>query len=199
MPYWTLLFLPAKLNASGHSAAIALALRAAVTLPKGMDDKPDEERRDSSHPSPSSQSMEAAQQQYHYTSSSLQQLARPSPNAQSVMHQANLLPPIHQSAMQSQPQYAAQPTHYVPANQYAHYQNGAMQPAPMPSNVAATGQNGMMRFPIPQAPLDSRQMSSSRHKKEIKRRTKTGCLTCRKRRIKVCVYTPVCDDRMKTQ
>lgn len=29
-------------------------------------------------------------------------------------------------------------------------------------------------------------MSGGRHKKEIKRRTKTGCLTCRKRRIKVC-------------
>lgn len=28
-------------------------------------------------------------------------------------------------------------------------------------------------------------MSGGRHKKEIKRRTKTGCLTCRKRRIKV--------------
>lgn len=28
-------------------------------------------------------------------------------------------------------------------------------------------------------------LSGGRHKKEVKRRTKTGCLTCRKRRIKV--------------
>ena len=43
--------------------------------------------------------------------------------------------------------------------------------------------NQHMRYPIP--PADSRLMSGGRHKKEIKRRTKTGCLTCRKRRIKV--------------
>lgn len=46
--------------------------------------------------------------------------------------------------------------------------------------------NAHMRFgSIPIPPADSRIMSGGRHKKEIKRRTKTGCLTCRKRRIKV--------------
>ncbi len=40
-----------------------------------------------------------------------------------------------------------------------------------------------MRYPLP-AP-DGRLMSGGRIKKEIKRRTKTGCLTCRRRRIKV--------------
>ena len=35
-------------------------------------------------------------------------------------------------------------------------------------------------------------MSGGRHKKEIKRRTKTGCLTCRKRRIKVSIPLGVC-------
>ena len=39
-------------------------------------------------------------------------------------------------------------------------------------------------LPIP--PSEShRFMSGGRHQKEIKRRTKTGCLTCRRRRIKV--------------
>lgn len=38
------------------------------------------------------------------------------------------------------------------------------------------------RYPIPQG---GGPMTGGRHKKEIKRRTKTGCLTCRKRRIKV--------------
>ncbi|KAK4547317.1 hypothetical protein LTR36_000972 [Oleoguttula mirabilis] len=151
-----------------------------------MDDKAGVERRDSSHPSPSSQSqsMETVPQQYHYAASSSQLPARSSTNGQSSMHQTNHLPPIHQSAMQSQPQYAAQAAHYLPANSYAPYQNGALQPAPMPSNVGVNGQNGVMRFPIPQTPLDSRPLLDRRHKKDIKRRTKTGCLTCRKRRIK---------------
>jgi len=39
---------------------------------------------------------------------------------------------------------------------------------------------------LPIAPSASpRFVSGGRHKKEVKRRTKTGCLTCRKRRIKV--------------
>lgn len=51
-----------------------------------------------------------------------------------------------------------------------------------PSNVP----QGMdARYSIPGDP--SKMLSSARHKKEVKRRTKTGCLTCRKRRIKVCV------------
>lgn len=42
------------------------------------------------------------------------------------------------------------------------------------------------RYPLPPAGV-AMGMSGVRHKKEIKRRTKTGCLTCRKRRIKVSV------------
>jgi white-opaque regulator 2 len=39
---------------------------------------------------------------------------------------------------------------------------------------------------LPISPTEShRLISGGRHKKEVKRRTKTGCLTCRKRRIKV--------------
>ena len=96
--------------------------------------------------------------------------------------------------MQSQPQYL--PTSHMnvaPAMMHAQAYNSNMvqyQPQPMaptmPSN-APNGHNGMMRYPIPpQAPMDVRQMSGGRHKKEIKRRTKSGCLTCRKRTIKVC-------------
>ena len=99
--------------------------------------------------------------------------------------------------MQSQPQYLP-PSHMngAPAMMHAQAYNSNMvqyqpqQMAPtMPSN-APNGHNGMMRYPIPpQAPMDVRQMSGGRHKKEIKRRTKSGCLTCRKRRIKVCLST----------
>ena len=41
----------------------------------------------------------------------------------------------------------------------------------------------VMRWPLP--PDEHKMLSGGRHKKEVKRRTKTGCLTCRKRRIKV--------------
>lgn len=54
-----------------------------------------------------------------------------------------------------------------------------------PSNAPqGMDQNSQMRYQLPGDP--NKLLSGSRHKKEIKRRTKTGCLTCRKRRIKVC-------------
>ena len=104
--------------------------------------------------------------------------------------------------MQSQPQYLP-PAHMNGAPNMIHAQayNSNMvqyQPQPMPPTMpsnAPNGHNGMMRYPIPpQAPKDVRQMSGGRHKKEIKRRTKSGCLTCRKRRIKVCLsrYSSCC-------
>ncbi|KAH9823708.1 White-opaque regulator 1 [Teratosphaeria destructans] len=51
----------------------------------------------------------------------------------------------------------------------------------------------------PQASLDARQMSGGRHKKEIKRRTKTGCMTCRKRRIKCDEGQPTCRNCAKSK
>lgn len=54
------------------------------------------------------------------------------------------------------------------------------------NNVSQMGMNSnaQMRYQLPGDP--NKMLSSGRHKKEVKRRTKTGCLTCRKRRIKVC-------------
>jgi hypothetical protein len=76
-----------------------------------------------------------------------------------------LPPPQH-----GMPQYYAQPAHPQPAH--------AM-------NMANMGQQfNQMRYQLPPQ-ADQRVLSGGRHKKEIKRRTKTGCLTCRKRRIKV--------------
>jgi hypothetical protein len=55
------------------------------------------------------------------------------------------------------------------------------RPSP-PGAVASSGS----RFPIAlTSDPNSMISSSSRHKKEVKKRTKTGCMTCRKRRIKV--------------
>lgn len=98
------------------------------------------------------------------------------------------------AAVQAQPHYVpaahmngAPPMMHAP--QYnpnmAQYPTQPMPPT-MPSN-APNGHGTMMRYPIPpQAPMDARNMSGGKHRKEIKRRTKSGCLTCRKRRIKVC-------------
>lgn len=70
----------------------------------------------------------------------------------------------------------------VPNQQHSASSNSQVQQIQAANNGQS---NGAMRFPIqPQTPSE-RQGSGGRHKKEIKRRTKTGCLTCRKRRIKV--------------
>lgn len=54
-----------------------------------------------------------------------------------------------------------------------------------PTNVGQMGMNqsAQMRYQLQGDP--NKMLSGGRHKKEVKRRTKTGCLTCRKRRIKV--------------
>jgi len=55
----------------------------------------------------------------------------------------------------------------------------------MGANMGPAQYNPAMRYQLPPQQHDQRVLSGGRHKKEIKRRTKTGCLTCRKRRIKV--------------
>lgn len=92
---------------------------------------------------------------------------------------------------QSQQQQQQHPPPYPPEYTYqTPTSNQQQQHVASNSQVqiqAANGgqSNGAMRYPIqPQTPSE-RQISGGRHKKEIKRRTKTGCLTCRKRRIKV--------------
>ncbi|KAL6868603.1 hypothetical protein J3F83DRAFT_714850 [Trichoderma novae-zelandiae] len=54
---------------------------------------------------------------------------------------------------------------------------------PLPSNYGFP-QDALARYPLPH---DPRLINHRGPKKEIKRRTKTGCLTCRKRRIKLSV------------
>jgi hypothetical protein len=87
---------------------------------------------------------------------------------------------------QQQPQQNGEPIPQAVQPMQAYY--------PPPQGMQHPGQGmtsspHMMRYaPIPQG--DQRMMSGGRHKKEIKRRTKTGCLTCRKRRIKVSKIIP---------
>lgn len=114
-----------------------------------------------------------------------------SPSASSGPLPPLSLPPIrsidnmNQSQQQQQQQ---QPPQQAPQGQQSAQPplSAAMPPAmgqyygqthPFPPD-----HNAPQRWPLPP---DGRVMSGGRHKKEIKRRTKTGCLTCRKRRIKV--------------
>ena len=67
--------------------------------------------------------------------------------------------------------------------------------SPMPSNMPPMASMGQYMTGYPSSSPNSnsqmgygdpsKMLSGGRHKKEVKRRTKTGCLTCRKRRIKV--------------
>ncbi|KAF9873660.1 C6 finger domain-containing protein [Colletotrichum karsti] len=87
--------------------------------------------------------------------------------------------------------------------EHHHYPQGAPQHQPMPMPMPMPPNAGMAYYMAPgvQNPYMAQDMSSMRYalppghdprlmrgpggpKKEIKRRTKTGCLTCRKRRIK---------------
>ncbi|KAG6257417.1 hypothetical protein E4U23_006078 [Claviceps purpurea] len=66
---------------------------------------------------------------------------------------------------------------------------------PVPSNYSLPS-DSLARFPLPH---ESRILGSRGSKKEIKRRTKTGCLTCRKRRIKCDETHPTCNNCKKSK
>ncbi|ORY62384.1 uncharacterized protein BCR38DRAFT_238859 [Pseudomassariella vexata] len=70
---------------------------------------------------------------------------------------------------------------------------------PLPGNPYGLPPDAMgPRYALP--PSDPRAvLAGGRHKKEIKRRTKTGCLTCRKRRIKCDETHPVCKNCQKSK
>ncbi|KAL6908641.1 hypothetical protein GGI43DRAFT_149823 [Trichoderma evansii] len=71
----------------------------------------------------------------------------------------------------------------------------ASHSAPLPSNYGFS-QDTLSRYPLPH---DARLMNHRGPKKEIKRRTKTGCLTCRKRRIKCDETHPTCNNCRKSK
>ncbi|CUS13919.1 unnamed protein product [Tuber aestivum] len=86
----------------------------------------------------------------------------------------------------SQPLHGYYPPHALsPPSHRAH-----------PSNITSSPREPL-RYPLPSR--EERIMSGGRHKKEIKRRTKTGCLTCRKRRIKCDEAHPTCKNCAKSK
>lgn len=146
----------------------------------------------------------ASNGEYQYTQNP------PAPQHHSDRQQQPQTPSQHQFQAQPQPSYQQQsPDIYhnqggfsaVNANpgNNGQGQHGQMPQAPIGSPMPPMSSMGQYmtgypsnvpqgmdaRYSIPGDP--SKMLSSARHKKEVKRRTKTGCLTCRKRRIKVCV------------
>jgi hypothetical protein len=94
-------------------------------------------------------------------------------------------PPQHQPAQQQMGSPLPPPPH--PMQQY--YQPPGHPHPGQPMNMGPAQYNHQaMRYQLPPQ-ADQRVLSGGRHKKEIKRRTKTGCLTCRKRRIKVSAHS----------
>lgn len=152
------------------------------------------------HPQPPHQQQhpqlqQSQQQQYYAAPNGTQQLPSPDYRSSPSGSASMSLPSIQHfegANLQSQLQYMPNPhiNGAPPPMMHAPPPYNPYQPMPptMPSN-APNGHNGMPRYALPpQAHMDARLMSGGRSKKEVKRRTKTGCLTCRKRRIKVCGY-----------
>ncbi len=144
-------------------------------------------RPPTSYPSPSMSS-------YSYPSAQAQQPVdsyRLSPTASHVSLPSLSLPPIRSidprnpTPVQA-PMASPLPPGVAPAAGYFTVPGPpqALAQAPPHLNVTSSPHGQPLRYHLP-AP-NGRMMSGGRNKKEIKRRTKTGCLTCRRRRIKVC-------------
>ncbi|OIW31863.1 hypothetical protein CONLIGDRAFT_712311 [Coniochaeta ligniaria NRRL 30616] len=74
------------------------------------------------------------------------------------------------------------------------YYSSTLPPNPYGMQVDSNG----VRYAI-MPEIDPRIILANRQKKEIKRRTKTGCLTCRKRRIKCDEAHPTCNNCKKSK
>ncbi|CBF81722.1 putative C6 finger domain protein [Aspergillus nidulans FGSC A4] len=143
--------------------------------------------------------------QHHYSP----QQHTPTPQSQAPLPQQQHQQP-HQQSQQPLDMYnnhhSASPPHTNPPMQGQPSQiPQAPIGSPMPpmSSVSqymagypSMNSGGQMHY---QLQGDANKMLSSRHKKEVKRRTKTGCLTCRKRRIKCDEGHPVCRNCVKSK
>ncbi|KAJ0387014.1 hypothetical protein COL922a_003165 [Colletotrichum nupharicola] len=140
----------------------------------------------------------------------------PMPQGQYAYHQPTQPPPDP---------YRASPGAPVPSlpsmkSLDHHYPSAAPQHQPMPMQMPVAPNAGMPYYLPPgvQNPYLAQDMNSMRYalppghhhdprlmrgpggpKKEIKRRTKTGCLTCRKRRIKCDEAHPTCNNCKKSK
>ncbi|KAI9864796.1 MAG: hypothetical protein M1813_002566 [Trichoglossum hirsutum] len=141
---------------------------------------------------------------YAYPPPQQQQAVEPyraSPTGSHVSLPSLNLPPIRSLDPRQQqgpaPLGSPLPPPAAPMGAYYHNQQQSLPPPQQHPNVTSSPHHQPLRYPLP-AP-DGRIMSGGRHKKEIKRRTKTGCLTCRKRRIKCDEAHPTCRNCQKSK
>lgn len=98
--------------------------------------------------------------------------------------------PAHNTNGQYPPHGHAPPPNYTYPSEA-----GMQQPG---SGMQSNGYAPHIGYQAPPQ-LNANQLPGTRHKKEIKRRTKTGCLTCRKRRIKCDEGHPACRNCQKSK
>ncbi|KAF2196101.1 hypothetical protein GQ43DRAFT_384040 [Delitschia confertaspora ATCC 74209] len=174
---------------------------------------PHSRQQSTSYPSPHSYPSPSMQPTYNYPPPQGQSNPEPyreSPQAANMSLPSLNLPPIRmpdgQSQQPPQPQHGpppmGSPLPPPPVNGMGQYYAHPGHPPPPgpPMNMTSSPHNPnmAMRYQLPPN-QEPRMMSGGRHKKEIKRRTKTGCLTCRKRRIKCDEAHPVCRNCQKSK
>ncbi|PGH30229.1 hypothetical protein GX50_06987 [[Emmonsia] crescens] len=138
-----------------------------------------------------SQHMDPVHQLQHYQP--------PSTNSHATMNQNQLsLPPIQSIESHSQTHQIPQAHSQAPVVSSAINTPMNMPPPNIPQYYTMAG-TIPSADPYPIVGEPNRGLSSGRHKKEVKRRTKTGCLTCRKRRIKCDERHPVCRNCEKSK
>ncbi|KAH7080527.1 hypothetical protein BKA63DRAFT_563208 [Paraphoma chrysanthemicola] len=165
------------------------------------------------YPSPHSYPSPSMQPTYTYPPPQGQQSNEPyrgSPQGANMSLPPLNLPPIRlqdgQQPPPPQPQPAQPmgsplppPPHGMP-QYYGHQGHPHAPPGQqMMANMGPAQYNAAMRYQLPPQQHEQRVLSGGRHKKEIKRRTKTGCLTCRKRRIKCDEAHPSCRNCQKSK
>ncbi|GAP91750.1 putative negative acting factor [Rosellinia necatrix] len=110
--------------------------------------------------------------------------------------------PVQQQSQQQQHMAMAMPLSPVPSapgQQPLYYQQQVPLNSMVGNAYASLSPDAMGgRFPLPPGGPGT-VLTAGRHKKEIKRRTKTGCLTCRKRRIKCDELHPTCKNCQKSK
>ncbi|KAF2279458.1 uncharacterized protein EI97DRAFT_448208 [Westerdykella ornata] len=156
------------------------------------------------YPSPHSYPSPSMQLTYTYPppqGQSNQEAYRGSPQGTNLPLPPLNLPPIRlqdgqvQQSSQQPPMPQPMPSPHPPPQHHMPQYYHAAHPQPVGMGVAPHLQ---MRYALPPQG-DHRILSGGRNKKEVKRRTKTGCLTCRKRRIKCDEAHPVCRNCQKSK
>ncbi|KAL5396520.1 hypothetical protein PMIN02_003128 [Paraphaeosphaeria minitans] len=167
------------------------------------------QRQNPSYPSPSHSYPSPQMPAYTYPPPQGQPGAEPyrSPQGANMNLPPLNLPPIRVDGQQQQQQHMPHQQHHqgppmgspLPQQHQGVPQYYAHPGHPPPGQMQMGSQHLAMRYQLPPQPGEQRILSGGRHKKEIKRRTKTGCLTCRKRRIKCDEAHPVCRNCQKSK